>query len=339
MDRGLIDSFEIKFKSAFRNLKSAILLYAMLLALCFPAEAQQPAKVYRIGYLAAGPVDESFRQRLRELGYTDGKNLLIEYRFAKRDDQYPELANEVVRLRVDLILTVGIAATRAAKNATGTIPIVMGNASDDPVRHGLVASLARPVGNVTGVIDMLPDLAGKRLELLKETFPRLSRVAHLVQRGSPDGPVQTHFKETEAAARSLGVRVQALQVPGPDDLENAFQAATKGGAEALVVVGTGILIPQRQRIVNLELKNRLPAMHTHLQWVTSGGLMSYTTDGAARHRRAAEYVDKVLKGTRPADLPVERPIKFLLEVNLKTAKQIGLTIPPNVLARADKVIR
>jgi putative ABC transport system substrate-binding protein len=215
----------------------------------------------------------------------------------------------------------------------------MGNASDDPVRHRLVASLARPGGNVTGVIDMLPDLAGKRLELLKETFPRLSRVGHLVQRGSPDGPVQTHLEETEAAARSLGVQVQALQVPSADDLENAFQAATKGGAEALVVVGTGILIPQRQRIVNLELKNRLPAMHTHPQWVSDGGLMSYTTDQPARYRRAAEYVDSILKSVKPADLPVERPTKFIFEINLKTAKQIGLTIPPNVLARAQKVLQ
>jgi putative ABC transport system substrate-binding protein len=340
MERGLIDTSEIKFKSAFRNLKPALLLCAMLLALCSSAEAQQPGKVYRIGYLAPGSIDESFRQRLRELGYIEGKNLLIEYRFAKRADQYPDLANDVVRLRVDLILAVGTTATRAAKNATSTIPIVMGNASDDPVRHGLVSSLARPGGNVTGVIDMLSDLAGKRLELLKETLPRLSRVGHLVQRGgSPDGPPQTHLKETEAAARSLGVQVQALQVPTADDLENAFQAATKGGAEALVVVGTGILIPQRQRIVQLELKNRLPAMHTHSSWVSEGGVMSYSTDQTARYRRAAEYVDRILRGAKPADLPVERPIKFIFEINLKTAKQIGLAIPPNVLARADMVIK
>ncbi len=314
-------------------------LGTLLFSPSISAQAQQPGKAYRIGYLAAGPIDESFRQRLRELGYIEGKNLLIEYRFAKSADQYPDLANDVVRLRVDLILAVGVTATRAAKNATGAIPIVMGNASDDPVRQGLVASLARPGGNVTGVIDMLPDLAGKRLELLKETFPRLSRVGHLVQRGSPDGPVQTHLKETEVAARSLGVQVRTLQVPSADDLENAFQAATKGGAEALVVVGTGILIPQRQRIVKLELKNRLPAMHTNLKWVPDGGFMSYTTDQPARYRRAAEYVDRILKGIKPADLPVERPTKFIFEINLKTAKQIGLTIPPNVLVRADRVIK
>jgi putative tryptophan/tyrosine transport system substrate-binding protein len=333
--------FSGNLKSAIFNLKRAGLF---AISLAFPlgadvAGAQHPGKVYRIGYLTAGFVEESFRQRLRELGYTEGKNLLIEYRFAKRSDQYPDLANDVVRLRVDLILAVGVSATRAAKNASGAIPIVMGNASDDPVRQGLVASLAQPGGNVTGVIDMLPDLAGKRLELLKDAFPRLSRVAHLVQRGSPDGPVQTHLRETEAAARSLGVQVQALQVPSADDLENAFQAATKGGAEALVVVGTGILIPQRQRIVNLELKNRLPTMHTHPKWVSDGGFMSYTTDEAARYRRAAEYVDRILKGVKPADLPVERPTKFIFEINLKTAKQIGLTIPQKVLAKADRVIK
>jgi putative tryptophan/tyrosine transport system substrate-binding protein len=331
------------------NLKSPILnlkwagLFAVTLALALGGDvagAQQPGKVYHIGYLGTGSINESFRQRLRELGYIEGKNLLIEYRVARRSDEYPDLVNDVVRLRVDLILAVGVAATQAAKNATSTIPIVMGNASDDPVRHNLVSSLARPGGNVTGVIDMLSDLAGKRLELLKETLPRLSRVGHLVQRGgSPDSPAQTHLEETEVAARALGVQVQALQVPSADDLDNAFQAATKGGVEALVVVGTGILIPQRQRIVQLELKNRLPAMHTHSMWVSDGGVMSYTTDQTARFRRAAEYVDRILKGTKPAELPVERPIKFIFEINLNTAKQIGVTIPAHVLARADRVIR
>ena len=314
-------------------------LGTLLLSPSIPAQAQQASKIYRIGYLAPGTVHESFRQGLRELGYIEEKNLVIEYRQAKATEQYPGLAVELVDRRVDLILAVGIAATRAAKRATSTIPIVMGNASDDPIRHGLIANLARPGGHITGLIDMLPDLAGKRLELLKETFPKLSRLGHLVQRGTPGGPVETHLRETEAAARSLGVRVQALQVRGPDDLESAFQAAINGGAEALVVVGTNFFIPHRQRIVNLELKNRLPTMHTHLGWVPAGGLMSYTTDEDARYRRAATYVDKILKGTKPEDLPVERPTKFVFEINLKTAKQIGLTIPPNVLVRADKVIR
>jgi putative ABC transport system substrate-binding protein len=315
-------------------------LCALLFALCSSAKAQQQERIYRIGYLAVSTVHEDFRQGLRELGYVEGKNLIIEHRQAETPEQYSELALELVNLKVDCILAVGVTATRAAKQATRAIPIVMGNASDDPVRHRLVATLARPGANVTGLIDMLPDLAGKRLELLKETFPKLTRVGHLLQRGgSPSGPAQTHLKETEAAARALGIRVQALELRDPDDLEKAFVAATTGGAEALVIVGTGFLIPHRQRIVNLERKNRLPAMHTHPSWVPAGGLLSYTTDESARYRRAAAYVDRILRGAKPADLPVERPAKFELLINLKTAKQIGVTIPPNVLARADGVIR
>jgi len=325
-----------------KGIRQLVLVLFLLPAVFLSAgsEAQQPTKISRIGYLAPGSIHESFRQGLRELGYTEEKNLIIEYRQAKTTEQYPGLAVELVGRRVDLILAVGIAATRAAKRATSTIPIVMGNASDDPIRYGLIASLARPGGNITGLIDMLPDLAGKRLELLKETFPKLSRLGHLVQRGTPGGPVETHLRETEAAARSLGVRVQTLQVRGPDDLESAFQAATtKGRSEALVVVGTNFFIPHRQRIVNLELKNRLPTMHTHLGWVSAGGLLSYTTDEDARYRRAATYVDKILKGTKPEDLPVERPTKFVFEINLNTAKQIGVTIPQLVLYRADRVIK
>jgi putative ABC transport system substrate-binding protein len=310
-------------------------LCTMLFALCVPAEAQQTSKVYRIGYLATSHVDEAFRQGLRELGYIEGKNLIIEYR--QGPERLPELAADLVRLKVDCILAVGVSPIGAAKKATGTIPIVMGNSSDDPVRYGFVSSLARPGGNVTGLIDMLPDLAGKRLELLKETFPKLSRVAHLSARGTPPGVA--HLKEVETTARALGIRVQALEVPGPDGLENAFRAAAEGHAEALIVVGVNFFIPHRLRIVKLELKNRLPAMHTHTSWVPEGGLMSYTTNQAERYRRAAAYVDKVLNGTNPADLPVERPTKFELLINLKTAKQIGVTIPPNVLARADRVIR
>ena len=308
-----------------------------MFALCFFAHAQPTGKVYRIGYLAPGPVDESFRRGLHDLGYREGKNLAIEYR--QGPYRYPELAIELVRAKVDCILAVGVEATRAAKRATSEIPIVMGNASDDPVRQGLIDSLARPGGNVTGVVDMLPDLASKRLELLKETFPKLSRVGHLVQKESPGSSAAGHLKETEAAARFLGVEIQALKVAGPEELDDAFQAATKGVAEALVVVGTGFFISYRPRIIKLELKSHLPTMHTHGAWVPAGGLMSYTTDGAARYRRAAAYIDKILKGAKPADLPVERPTKFELLINLKTAKQIGVTIPPNVLARADRVIR
>jgi ABC-type uncharacterized transport system substrate-binding protein len=312
------------------------LAVCLLIAVCFSAQAQPAEKVYRIGYLAPGLVHESFRRGLRDLGYTEGKNLAIEYR--QGPDHYPELAIDLVRAKVDCILAVGVAAARAAKEATSEIPIVMGNASDDPVRQGLIASLARPGGNVTGVIDMLPDLASKRLELLRETFPKISRIGHLAQ-GSRGGPGTMHLKETEAAARLMGVRIQALHLASAEDLDNAFQAAIQGGAEALVVVGTGFFISYRPRIINLELKNHLPAMHTNGAFVPPGGLMSYNSDEAARYRRAAVYVDKILKGAKPADLPVEQPTKFELVINLKTAKQIGLTIPPNVLARADRVIK
>ncbi len=215
----------------------------------------------------------------------------------------------------------------------------MESASDDPVRHGLISSLGRPGGNVTGLIDMMQDLAGKRLELLKETFPKLSRVAHMSARGSPGGPGVTHLKETQAAARALGVQIHPVEVLVPQDLESAFRAAREEGAEALIVVGISFFIPHRQQIVDLQLKNRVPAMHTHLQWVPDGGLMSYTTDGDARYRRAAEYVDRILKGANPANLPVERPNKFVFEINLKTAKQIGVTIPQSILFQVDRVIR
>jgi putative ABC transport system substrate-binding protein len=325
--------------------KISILLGASILLATFSlVAAQQPGKVFRIGYLfpgsGIGPNEETFRQRLRELGYIEGQNLAIDWRPTEaKGDLYANFAAELVRLKVDCIVAFGIAAIRAAKQATNSIPIVMGNASDDPIQHGFIASLARPGGNITGLVDMLPDLAGKRLELLKDTFPKLSRVAHLSGQVSLPGPGAAHLKETESAARSLGVRVYALEARGPDDLEGAFKAASNKGAEALIVVGTGFLIPHRQRIVNLEIKNRLPAMHTHLQWVTDGGLMSYTTDGVDRSRRAATYVDKILKGTKPADLPVERPTKFVFEINLRTAKQIGITIPQSVLYRADKVIK
>jgi putative ABC transport system substrate-binding protein len=315
-------------------------LYALLFALCAPATAQQRGKIYRIGYLAPGPLAESFRQGLRELGYVEGKNLFIEYRQGATPGRFAELAAELVQLKVDCILAVGIGAVRATRDTTDTIPIVMGNASDDPVRHGLVASLARPGGNITGLVDMLEDLAGKRLELLKETFPKLSRVGHLVQRGAtPGGPVDTHFKETLSAANVLGLAVQRLEVAGPDQLASAFRAAAKARAEALIVVGVSFFIPHLRSIVDLQLKHRFPAMHTHAAWVPAGGLMAYTTDGDARFRRAAAYVDRVLKGTKPADLPVERPTKFEFLINLRTAKQFGVTIPPNVLVRANRVIR
>ncbi len=313
-------------------------LCALLFSLCRPIEAQEAGKVYRIGYLAPRSVHEGFRQRLRELGYIEGKNLVIEARLTKGNRKlFPEYAAELVKLRVDLILVVGTGAIRAAKQATSTIPIVMGNSSADPVRLGFVSSLAKPGGNITGVVDIMAELAGKRLELLKKTLPTLSRVAHLSSQGIAAGPV--HLRQTVAAGRALGVRIQALEVPGPDNLESAFRAAVGDGAEAVIVVGTSFFITNRKRILNLELKNRLPAMHTHRGWVPRGGLMSYRTNNLERYRRAATYVDRILRGTKPADLPIVRVKKFEFEINLKTAKQLGVTIPPEILLQATKVIK
>ena len=342
MDRKSIDSFESKFKSAFRNLKSAILIFAMLFALYLPAQAQQQGKVYRIGYLSNSrgvrASEGAFREGLRDLGYVEGQNIVIEWRLAKgKVETLPELAADLVRLKVECIFSLGVEATRAAKQATSTIPIVMGDADDDPVRQGLITSLARPGGNVTGFISISSDLAGKRVELLKETVPKLSRLAilHVV----PSRAAEGHVRETEIAARALGLRLQPLAVKGPADVENAFQDAWKQRAEALIVVSVAGMSRYQARIVNLTVKNRLPTMYTQSSGVIEGGLMSYAADVIEIRRRAATYVDKIIKGTRPAELPVQQPTKFELIINLKAAKQIGLTIPPNLLARADKVIR
>jgi putative ABC transport system substrate-binding protein len=331
-------------KSKIENPKWGALL-AIMLVLLFGwarAEGQQSRKVYRIGYLAnatgIASREEAFRQGLRELGYVEGQNLVIEWRFSKgQADRLQDLAGELVRLKVDLILAMGVAAARFAKEATGTIPIVMGNADDDPVRHGLVASLARPGGNVTGFTNIGSALAGKRLELLKETVPKVSRVAILWDSRGPGGA--GHARETTIAAPALGVQLQPVEVQGADELENAFQTATKARAEALIVVHTGLMQTQRTRVVSLALKTRLPVMYTDSSFANAGGLMSYSDDDLDRSRRAASYADRILKGLKPAELPVQQPTKFELVINLKTAKQIGLTIPPNVLARADKVIR
>jgi putative ABC transport system substrate-binding protein len=327
-----------------KNAKTlGVVLCALLFAVCPTADAQQPGKVYRIGYLSNGPgirpaEEEVFRQALRDLGYIERQNLIIEWRFSKGSlDLLPELASELVRLRADLIVAVGVNPTRAVKQATSTIPIVMGNADDDPVRHGLVASLARPGGNVTGFTNIGSDLAGKRLELLKETFPKVSRVAILWDPKGQGGA--GHARETKIAAPGLGVELHPVEVRAADDLENAFQAAVKGRAEALIVVHTGLMNAERSRTVNLAAKTRLPVMYSSSSFVFAGGLMSYAADDHERNRRVAVYVDKILKGATPADLPVEQPTKFELVINLKTAKQIGLAIPPNVLAPADKVIK
>ncbi|HSE89543.1 MAG TPA: ABC transporter substrate-binding protein [Candidatus Binatia bacterium] len=317
-------------------------LCAMLFALCVSAEAQQPKNVYRIGVLSPRsgiePNDEVFRQQLREFGYVEGQNLLIEWRFSKgKQELYHEFAADLVRLRLDCIVVSGIGAAQATKQATSAIPIVMSNASDDPVRQGLISSLARPGGNITGFTDIASELAGKRLELLKEAFPKISRVAHLSARANAPGAAS--LKEIETAARWFGVRVQALELPGPDDLENAFRAAVKGRADGLIVAAHGFINSYRERIVNLTVKNRLPSIYTNPQFVLAGGLMSYAADITDQYRRTAIYVDKILKGTKPVDLPVEQPKKFELVINLKSAKQIGVTIPQSVLYRADKVIK
>ncbi|TAJ81693.1 ABC transporter substrate-binding protein [bacterium] len=319
------------------------ILFAMLLALSLPAEAQQSKKVPRIGFLIGTSPStisdriEAFRQGLRELGYVEGKNIVIEYRYSEgKLDRLSELAAELVRLKVDAIVTSGGTPTRAAKEATVTIPIVMGF-DNDPVGNGFVASLARPGGNITGLSALSAEMSGKRLELLKEIVPKLSRVAVLGDSTAP-GNAQA-LKETELAARALVVQLQYLDVLAPKDIETAFQAASKGRADAVLALGSPFFVLQRTQIAGLAVKSRLPAIYDRREFVDDGGLMSYGTNFADLSRRAATYVDKILKGAKPADLPVEQPTKFELVINLKTAKQIGLTIPPNVLARADKVIK
>jgi putative ABC transport system substrate-binding protein len=318
-------------------------LSAVLFALSVSAEAQQPTKIPRIGFLAGNSLSslaarvEAFRQGLRELGYVEGKNIVIEWRSAEgKNDRLPALAAELVHLKVDVIVTAGPLPTRPAKEATATIPIVMAQ-DPDPVGSGFVASLARPGGNITGLATLAPELSGKRLELLKEIVPKLSRVAVLGTSTRP-GNAQS-LKEVELAAKAFGVKLQYLDALSPKDIETAFRAASKGRAGAVLVLASGIFNSQRTQVVELAVKSRLPAIYYAAEWVEDGGLMSYGTSFTDLFRRAATYVDKILKGRTPADLPVEQPIKFEFVVNLKAAKQIGLTIPPNVLVRADKVIR
>jgi putative tryptophan/tyrosine transport system substrate-binding protein len=316
-------------------------LSAVLFALCVPANAQQPKKFPRIGYLG-GPSPllerrEAFRQGLRELGYIEGKNIIIEWRSGEgKSERVPALAAELVRLKVDVIVTDGSNSTRRAKEATSTIPIVM--AQDvDPVGRGIVASLARPGGNITGLSNLAPELSGKRLELLKETVSRLSRVAVFGTSNTPS--TAPALKETELAAGALGVKVQYLDILDPKDIEIAFRAASKGRVDAVLVLGGPFVFAQRTQLVELAAKSRLPVIYETAMYVEVGGLMSYGVSITDLDRRAATYVDKILKGAKPADLPVEQPKKFEFIINLKAAKKIGLTIPPNVLARADKVIR
>jgi len=335
--------FSIDLKSVLRNLKSAIVTGAMLFALCSSAEAQQPAKVPRIGYLAGPSLSsmsartEAFRQGLRELGYVEGKNIVMEYRYAEgKLDRLPALAAELVRLKLDVIVTGGPTPTRAAKAATSTIPIVMAQHTD-PVGSGSVASLARPGGNITGLSTLSPEISGKRLEILKEIVPKLSRVA--VFGTSTSASNAQDLREVELAAGALGVKIQLLEIIGPKDIETAFRAAGKGRADAVLVLSSGVIADRQTEIAELAIKSRFPAIYYRLEFVEAGGLMSYGVSFTDLDRRAATYVDKILKGAKPADLPVEQPTKFELIINLKAAKQIGLTIPPNVLVRADRVIK
>jgi putative ABC transport system substrate-binding protein len=323
---------------------TVLTLCAMLFALCFPAQAQQTTKIPRIGYLALASLAalstriELFRQGLRELGYVEGKNIIIEFRSAEgKLDRLPAVAAELVRLKVDIIVTPGAAGTRAAKEATVTIPIVMTQVGD-PVGSGFVASLARPGGNITGLSTLAPELSGKRLELLKEVVPKLSRVAVFGTSTLPDN--SQRLREVELAAGAFGVKLQYLDVLDPKDIETAFRAASKGRAEAVLMMASGpVLNPRQKEILELAVKSRLPVIYTGRSFVEAGGLMTYGVNIDDLDRRAATYVDKILKGAKPADLPVEQPKKFEFIINLKAAKQIGLTIPPNVLARADKVIK
>jgi putative tryptophan/tyrosine transport system substrate-binding protein len=307
------------------------------------ADAQQPKKVPRIGYLvgpstAASARYEAFRQGLRELGYVEGKNIVIEWRSSEGNrDRQRALVAELVGLKVDVIVAVGGGDVRIAKEATAAIPIVMIQGGD-PVGSGFVASLARPGGNITGLAILRPELSGKRLELLTEIVPKLSRVALFASSASPEHAQV--LKEAELAAGALGVKLQSLDIRSPKDFETSFQAALKGRAEAVLVRVRGpILSPNRTQFAEHAVKSRLPAIYEGVEEVEAGGLMSYGVNFHDLYRRAATYVDKILKGTKPTDLPVEQPKKFEFIINLKAAKQIGLTIPPNVLVRADRVIK
>ena len=320
-----------------------VALSTMLLVLSVSAEAQQTKKVHRIGFLfAATPSANSerlkgFRQGLREHGYVEEKDILIEQRYAEGNfDRIPALAADLVRLKVDVIVSATSPGTRSLKELTNTIPIVM-TSDTDPVGNKFVASLARPGGNITGLSVLTPELSGKRLELLKEIVAQLSRVA--VLGSSSTATTAQVLKEMELAATALKVQLQYLDVESPKDIETAFQEATKGRADGMLLLNSGVLNSHRKQLINLAIRSRLSVIYVASEWVEDGGLMSYGVSIPDLFRRAATYVDKILKGAKPADLPVEQPTKFELWINLKTAKQLGFTIPPSVLYRADKVIK
>jgi len=320
----------------------SVVLGVFLLALNHSAQAQQPKKIPRIGILPPGPISErthlweAFRQGLRKLGYIEGQNIILVFPSGEvNQERLGQFAAELVSRRVDVIVTATTVAAHAVREATETIPIVTPVVAD-PVGTGLVASLARPGGNLTGLTTIASDLTGKRLELLKEVVPKISRVAVL---SDPTNANDAPRKEAEIAARALGVQLQRLDARTANDFEGLFQAATKERAGGLIALDDGFTFTHRMAIVRLAAKNRLPAIYYFREFVEVGGLMSYGVHLADLYYRAASYVDKILKGAKPADLPIEQPKKFEFFINLKAAKQIGLTIPPNVLARADKVIK
>ncbi len=325
------------------NRRETIVALVALGAVPLAAEAQQATKVPRIGYLwgnltGSPHMTEGFRQGLRDLGYVEGRNIVIEFRDAEgKLERLPALAAELVALKVDVIVVGGTVAALAAKQATRTLPVVFVSAID-PVTDGLVTSLARPGGNVTGLSGLAPELVGKRLEQLKQAVPGVSQVAALWQPGALGERTEKDLrKEAEVAARALGMRLQFVEARGPDDLDRAFSDMTKARAGALTVLGSTMLINERRRLVDLAAKNRLPAVYGLREYVDAGGLMCYGPNNADMSRRAATYVDKILKGAKPGDLPVEQPTKFELVINLKTAKALGLTIPPSLLQRAEVI--
>jgi len=327
---------------------NSLALCAMLVTLCEYGEAQQAGKIPRIGFLQRrvaptpsnpDPLGDAFRQGLRDLGYIDGKTVIMEQRYAEGSlERIPLLVAELVQLNVDVLVFGTSPAIRAAKQATKKIPIVM-ITQGDPVASGLVDSLARPGGNITGLSRLTQDLNGKRLEVLKETISRISRVGILVDASSPE-TAAVSIKDYENIGRALKTTIQPVEIRGPKpDFEGAFRAATKGRIDALITIRDALTASYPKRIAELAIKHLLPSMHADSPYVEAGGLMSYATNDADQFKRAAVYVDKILRGAKPADLPIEQPKKFEFVINLKTAKQIGLTIPPNVLARADRVIR
>jgi putative ABC transport system substrate-binding protein len=315
----------------------------LLHILAFSAAAQQQRKIPRVGFLIASSASSqasrlaAFKRGLRELGYVEGQNIAIEIRSAEgKPEQLHIAAVELVNLKLEVVVSGGPTSTRALKAATSSIPIVM-TLESDPVRDGLVTSLARPGGNITGLSTLSPELAGKRLELLRESVPNLSRVAVIASRDLLGDHAQV--KQMEVTAKALIIRLQMLELQDPKDIERAFQLATKERADAVLAQAPAVMLSQRTRVAELAVKTHLPTIYSREEFVQAGGLMHYAPSTSDLSRRAATFVDKILKGAKPADLPVEQPTKFELVVNLNAAKQIGLTIPPNVLARADRVIR